>query len=186
MWQRAIRFFFMGCGAALCLGVTAASPISAVVPSFISQQIPEAKAGAATRFRWFAFSVYDARLYVAPGFIARNFSAQPFALELTYLRDLKGVAIAERSDEEITKLGYGTPAQRAQWLEKMRALFPNVSDGKRLTGLHVPQQGAVFFVDDKPLGEIRDPEFSKAFFAIWLDERTSAPELRAGLLAQAR
>ena len=36
---------------------------------------------------------------------------------------------------------------------------------------------------DRFLGEIADPEFGRAFFAIWLDPRTSAPQLRANLLS---
>jgi hypothetical protein len=31
-------------------------------------------------------------------------------------------------------------------------------------------------------GEIAEPEFARLFFAIWLDPRTSAPDLRAALL----
>ena len=32
------------------------------------------------------------------------------------------------------------------------------------------------------LGSIQEPAFARAFFGIWLDARTSAPELRAALL----
>jgi hypothetical protein len=32
------------------------------------------------------------------------------------------------------------------------------------------------------IDEIEDPEFARAFFAIWLDERTSAGRLRIRLL----
>jgi Chalcone isomerase-like len=40
-----------------------------------------------------------------------------------------------------------------------------------------------FYLDGKLLGEIADVEFAQAFFAIWLDPRTSASNLRKQLLA---
>ncbi len=135
--------------------------------------------GAGT-LRWFGLKVYDAELWTrgaAPDF------AQPFALNLRYARSLKGSAIAERSVEEIAGLAIGTPDQRRAWGRAMTKLFPDVQDGSSLTGLHVPGWGARFFRDGQPLGEIADPEFSRAFFSIWLDPRTSAPELRAALRA---
>jgi hypothetical protein len=48
----------------------------------------------------------------------------------------------------------------------------------------VPGFGARFWRNGAPLGEVADPAFSRAFFSIWLDPRTSAPELRAALLGQ--
>lgn len=129
--------------------------------------------------RWFGFKVYEATLRTegaAPEFTQR------FALELRYARALRGAAIAERSHEEIARLGFGAPAQREIWREAMRRLFPDVAAGDTLTGEHLPRRGARFLRNGLPLGEIADPEFARAFFSIWLDPRTSAPELRAALL----
>ena len=39
--------------------------------------------------------------------------------------------------------------------------------------------------DGRPIGRIDDPAFGAAFFGIWLDARTTAPNLRASLLKQA-
>jgi hypothetical protein len=36
----------------------------------------------------------------------------------------------------------------------------------------------------QPLGEIRDAEFARRFFAIWLSPQTSEPKLRLALLQQ--
>lgn len=154
------------------------------IPDFVRKQVPEAQLSGEGRLRWLGLSVYDARLYIPKqGFVAERFSSQPLALELRYLRGLKGQAIAERSAKEIEKLGLGTPAQRASWLQAMRNLFPNVSEGKILTGIHLPGQGAEFFANGQFLGRIDDEEFSRAFFAIWLDERTTVPQLRQALLS---
>lgn len=136
--------------------------------------------GAGT-FRWLGLKIYDAELWThgAPGAFTH-----PFALKLRYARNLKGAAIAERSIEEIEALGLGTPEKRRDWAIAMARLFPDVAKGSTLTGLHVPGRGARFFHDGKALGEIADPGFSQAFFSIWLDPQTSAPELRAALLAE--
>jgi hypothetical protein len=131
--------------------------------------------------RWFGLKVYEARLWTAGG--APDF-ARPLRLELRYARALRGTAIAERSDEEIARLGFGSPAERAAWSEAMKRLFPDVAPGDTLAGEHVPGFGARFSRNGAPLGEVADPAFSRAFFSIWLDPRTSAPELRAALLGR--
>jgi hypothetical protein len=41
-----------------------------------------------------------------------------------------------------------------------------------------------FFRNGTPIGDIDDREFARAFFAIWLDPRTSEPELRKQLLGE--
>jgi hypothetical protein len=48
--------------------------------------------------------------------------------------------------------------------------------------MHLPTRGAEFYHQGKLTGRIDDVEFAGAFFAIWLDERTREPALRARLL----
>jgi len=129
--------------------------------------------------RWFGLRIYDATLWAADR--AADFSA-PLRLELRYARALKGAAIAERSDEEIARLGFGTAAQRAAWSAAMARVFPDVPEGDPLAGEHLPARGARFYRNGALLGEIPDPAFSRAFFSIWLDPRTAEPGLRAALL----
>jgi len=131
--------------------------------------------------RWFGLKVYEARLWTAGG--APDL-ARPLRLELRYARALRGAAIAERSDQEISRLGFGSPEQRAAWSAAMRNLFPDVAPGDTLAGEHLPGRGARFLRNGAPLGEIADAEFSRAFFSIWLDPRTSAPDLRAALIGR--
>jgi hypothetical protein len=56
----------------------------------------------------------------------------------------------------------------------MKGIFPDVKEGSRITGIHIPNEAARFYLNGKLLGEIRDPEFAHSFFAIWLDKKTSA------------
>ena len=60
---------------------------------------------------------------------------------------------------------------------------PDVQPGDHVIGVFVPEQGTTFYADDKIIGTIAGDDFARAFFAIWLDPRTSAPGLRNQLLA---
>ncbi|EGF30188.1 Hypothetical protein IMCC9480_1932 [Oxalobacteraceae bacterium IMCC9480] len=166
---------------ALLLSLAMALPAWSA-PAFIEADVPAARLSGQGTFRWFGLSIYDAQLWVGPKGIAPD---APLALELTYSRSLNGKKIAESSVDEISKLGLGTPAQQADWLARMTALFPDVNDGTRLTGVLLPTLGARFYLDGKLLGEIADPVFARAFFAIWLDPKTSAGKLREALLMNA-
>jgi hypothetical protein len=108
---------------------------------------------------------------------------QPFALDLHYHRSLEGAKIAERSVDEIARLRIGSKAQRARWGEQMRAIFPDVQKGDRITGVHVPPATVRYFFNGQPIGDIVDGEFARAFFGIWLDPRTSRRDFRDLLLS---
>ena len=157
-----------------------------VTPDHVRRHIDDARPSGSGRLTWFGFHVYDARMFVPRNFNPANPSAQPFALEITYARSLEGRAIAERSRDEIARLGLGSDAQRQRWLADMVALFPDVKSGQQLVGIYRPGSSTRFYVDGGFLGEVADPEFGRAFFAIWLDPRTSAPQLRASLLSAPR
>jgi len=175
--------------AALVAAATIAAPAPAAatradasIPAHVSKHVGEVQLAGSGKFTWFGFHVYDAALFVPPGFDPAKATAQPFALELTYARRLDGKGIAETSRDEIERLGFGSEAQRASWHAQMVKLFPNVEKGRRLAGINLPGSGARFYFDGQLLGSIDDPAFAQAFFAIWLDERTRAPQLRESLL----
>jgi hypothetical protein len=135
---------------------------------------------------FWGFEVYQASLWITPGFSPGSYAQSCFALELAYLRDLKGADIAKRSVAEMRRQVTLSHEQQSTWENQMRALFPDVKSGERITGVHQPGKGAVFWHNERRLGEIRDPDFAKLFFGIWLSEQTSEPQLRQALLAQAQ
>ena len=139
-------------------------------------------ASAPVRLRVWGFEVYDARLWAMPGFAPARYAQQAFALELQYLRRLEGEAIASRSLDEMRRIGDFSEAQAQSWLTAMRAFFPDVASGQRITGVNQPGQGAAFWVNGQFAGEVKDPLFARLFFGIWLDPRTSEPKMRAQLL----
>jgi len=127
-------------------------------------------------FRRFGFLVYEAMLWAGDDPLQ-----PPLALRLTYKRNIEGRAIADASVKEIRQLGVADEAQLKRWGEVMARLFPDVRPGDQIVGQHLPE-GARFFFNDRWLGEVLEPAFARAFFAIWLDPKTSAPALRAALL----
>lgn len=156
----------------------------ATVPSHIQSELRDARLSGQGTFRWFGLKIYDAALWVEKSdFQPATPITTRLVLDLRYARELYGARIAQSSIDEISQLGYGSPAQHRVWLEKMTALFPDVREGTHISGVYLPAQGARFYLDGKLLGEIDDAEFARAFFAIWLDAGTSAAGLRKQLLA---
>lgn len=151
-------------------------------PAEIAATLPGARLIGRGRLRWLGLQIYDALLWAAstpPPSEAHN---ALLALELRYARALRGALIAERSIEEMRRVGPFSQADEQRWLEAMRRLFPDVDDGDRITGLHRPGESAVFFVNGRAAGEMREARFAELFFGIWLSPRTSQPALRAALL----
>ena len=126
-------------------------------------------------FRRFGFLVYEATLWAGDDPLR-----PPLALRLDYRRRIAGAAIAEASIDEMRRLGADPEALEA-WQERLARLFPDVAPGDHIVGLYRPD-GAHFLHNGRDLGRIDDPRFARDFFAIWLDPRTSAPDLRAALL----
>lgn len=146
------------------------SALSGVVPT------------APVRLHVWGFEVYDARLWTPVTFRHSQYAQHAFALELQYLRRLEGAAIASRSIDEMRRVGSFTEAQAQNWQTAMRALFPNVGPGERITGVNLPGVGAEFWVNGRRAGAVNDSDFARLFFGIWLNERTSEPKMRAQLL----
>ncbi len=153
-------------------------------PGYVRQVLPDAALVGQGLFRWFGLSIYKARLWGDKTRVtATGWPTSSFPLELEYTRMLYGEKIAIASIDEIKKLGLGSAAQHEQWLAEMKKIFPDVDEGRRLTGVFTPGQASRFFFDGSPIGDIADPEFGTAFFGIWLHPKTSAPKLRQALLS---
>lgn len=190
-WRRPGRSLAVGAvvlaGALLSAALAQANSPDAVGPKAAGQR-PEMAAlsgvvpTAPVRLRVWGFEVYDARLWTPPGFRFSQAAQFSYALELQYLRRLEGGAIASRSIDEMRRVGSFSDAQAQTWLAAMQALFPDVAAGERITGINLPGVGAEFWVNGRRVGVVKDPDFARLFFGIWLDERTSEPKMRAQLL----
>ena len=147
----------------------------------IYTHVPDAKIVGKARMSVFLWDVYDAVLYAPRGTWSKD---KPFALKLNYLRRLNGKKIADRSAEEIRGQGFSNELKLATWHAQMRKIFPDVENGEAITGVFTDNGEALFYKDNNEIGRIADPEFSRAFFGIWLDEKTSEPALRRELLGK--
>jgi len=168
--------------AALLGAALPAAALADVVPRPVQSAVPGAKLAGEGELRWFGLKVYSARLWAERALRPENFAGAPFALDLQYAMKLEGGAIADRSVKEMERMGFGDAQRRGRWLDAMKRLFPDVGNGDRLTGINEPGRGARFYHNDRPIGGVDDPDFATAFFAIWLDARTVAPQLREALL----
>ena len=154
------------------------------LPQELRASVPAAVLSGQATMSFWGIEIYAASLWVAPGFADSAYERSVFGLELVYLRDFKGADIAKRSIAEMQGQEVLHPELHTRWETQMRALFPNVKAGDRISGVHQPDVGAVFWCNGRMLGEIRDADFSKRFFGIWLAPQTSQPQLRRALLAR--
>ena len=168
----------------------ACTPLAAVaqtnVPAEVAAELPGATLLGNGRMTFFGLHIYDIRLWAGEAFSADTFERQPLALELEYARTLYGTLIAERSLDEMRRVGGFSDEQGQRWLAAMTQTFPDVAKGDRNTGVQRPQETARFFFNAAQRGEIRDAEFTRRFFGIWLAPQTSEPKLRQALLGPKR
>lgn len=152
-------------------------------PAEVRDAVPQAQLVGSGRLTVWGFDAYDAALWAPPGFQSAPYAGQTFALELVYLRDFTGEAIADRSIREMRRIGSVSEAQAAEWLRAMRSAFPDIRRGDRISGVNLPGGLVRFFTNGRLTGELRDETFARLFFGIWLAPQTSEPGLRRALLA---
>lgn len=148
------------------------------------EQMPQARTIGSGDLRWFGFKIYTARLWSEQNRFDPASSTSPYALELTYHRSISREQFVKTSLDEIVRL-FGSRYSAAtlkRWEAEMQRAFTDVNAGDQLIGVYLPEGGCRFYNSRQLLAEIRDPEFAKAFFAIWFDERTKDTALRSQLL----
>lgn len=152
------------------------------LPPEVTALLPDLKVRGGGLLRIWGFQVYHAWLWTLGG--GAYDPARPFALDIEYLRNFTAQALAERSIEEMRGQGRGSEAVYPRWLAEMQRVFVDVKPGDRLTGVATPERHARFFYNGSLRGEIADPAFTDAFFAIWLSERSSQARFRDLLIGK--
>ena len=130
--------------------------------------------------RWFGLRIYEATLW-APDPVSWQ-EGGAFALAIAYERSISSDRLVKATEDEMLRLGLADAARIATWRPVLEQAFPDVSPGDVIVGIHRPGEGVFFHYGDRPSGIVTDPDFATAFFAIWLDERTREPGLRARLI----
>jgi len=149
------------------------------LPLPVQSALPALKPLGEGRLRFFGLHVYDSALWALDGVWSFE---RAFALDIRYAMSIKGRDLSRRSIEEMRNIGVTDDAKLRRWEAAMDRLFPDIRPGDRLVGLHLPGREARFYNQERLIGTVPDPEFARAFFGIWLDERTSEPKLRAQML----
>jgi len=151
----------------------------------VPELFPQYRLVGKSRLTFWGVQVYDANLWATPTLKANNLSTQSFALELIYLRDFESKKIAEKSISEMRRSATITDAQAKAWTLELMRVIPDIKKGDRVLGENRPDVGTVFRVNGQLSGEIRDVEFARLFFGIWLSPQTSEPAMRSALMAGA-
>jgi hypothetical protein len=149
------------------------------LPAPAQALLPDAHETGAGTLRYFGFLIYRAKLWAAG---SRFDPESPFALGIRYARHVEGARLVRESVEQWRRMHYGLEERYQGWKNQLEHVLPDVKADDELVGLYRPGAGAQFYLNGKPTGEIADVELARAFFAIWLDPRTSQPDLRAALL----
>lgn len=165
--------------AALAFVAAAAAFAAPPLPDAVTRDFPALKEAGDTRFRFLGIHVYDISLWTTGASWKAN---ELHALQLIYQINIKGSALTERSIKEMRGQGWNDEAKLKKWEADMKRVFPDLKPGDRLVGVNTPGKGARFYNAGGALGSVDDPEFAKAFFDIWLDEKTSQPGMRSRLL----
>ena len=156
----------------------AAAPAMAALPPAVAAGDPALHRFSEAPFHKYFFHVYDASLWIRGTAWS---AAQPYALEIHYAMRVSGRDLARKSAEQIARQGVDA-ARIARWEAEMARIFPDIRPGDRLVGWALPGRETRFYFGERLAGIVADAEFTDAFFAIWLGERTSEPALRASLL----
>lgn len=161
------------------LGICIADVVSAS-SNILPTVLPDAQLVGKGKLTYMVWDVYNATLYAPKGQWNKD---KPFALKLDYLREISGKDIAGAAVSEMRQQGFTDEVKLAEWYAQMEEIFPDVGPGTALMGIYKPNQATAFYNQNGELvGQVKDPEFGKYFFAIWLGENTSRPMLRANLL----
>ncbi len=176
------RAWLLAAAGAVLLGPVRAQNATPPAPAELTADLPQARLQGSGRLRFMGLRVYDVRLWAGASPVGTQWAGLPLALELEYARKLDGAQIAERSLVEMRRQAEPAADTAERWLAAMKTIFPDVREGDRIMGVHLPGQGARFFHNGTLRGEVRDTEFARLFFGIWLSPRTSEPALREALL----
>lgn len=168
----------------LCMAAAASAAVPQVMRAESRGELPGWQMRGRGTMRVLGLTVYDAALWVAPGFEPAEWANHGLMLRLDYHRKLEGRAIAERSLQEMRRGGPIDDVDARRWQAWMESAFGDVQPGDHLAGRWWPdRQTTGIRRNGSAWQELGDPAFGRRFFGIWLAPHSSAPALRSRLLA---
>ena len=159
------------CASIALFGIGGAHTSYALLPSWLEAS-PRLVGEA--RFRLFFFDIYHAELLAPDG---RYDGAAPYALRLSYMRDVSSKTIVETSIDEMRRQGSAGDTKLAEWADWIRQHFPDMQKGDEAMMVALTNGGMALYHNQLKLGQTVDPAFTEAFFAIWLSDNALKPDL---------
>ena len=163
----------------LLLTAVAAASWAGDLPVPLREVKPDLRPVGTAALHWFGLHVYDIALYAQETVHTTNSTA---VLSIRYNISIKRRKLLDTTLKEWQRMDKGKDVQRAQWIQQLETLWPDLKSGDSLTAFMRRDGATQFYFGDRLLGEVPDPEFGPAFFAIWLDAKCRYPEVRDGLL----
>jgi hypothetical protein len=127
------------------------------------------------------WDVYKSELYTLNGAYQKD--VFPQALKVHYLRNIKAKDLIERTEEEWQKLGVNSQTS-APWIKQLSTMWPDIKKGDELLILVNKNGDSDFYFNQQSIGAIKDNEFGSSFLRIWLDEKSSYPDLQKKLIGE--
>lgn len=119
------------------------------------------------------FDVYKAELLSADGRYTGIKS--PLILKLNYRRNISQRDLLEETQKQIEK--FARSDQTDLWLATLSQIWPDISKGDQLAFWIDQKNTGHFFYNERLIGSLKDPAFSRAFIQIWLSDKSSYPDL---------
>lgn len=164
---------------ALGLVLSACLSSAADLPAPLLEAEPGIRLVGTAKMRWWGKHLYDIALYSEDVPYTTNSTA---VLTLHYHISIKRERLLKTTLEEWDGLGIVDDTQRKEWIGQLAMLWPDVKPGDTLTAFCRRNGPTRCYHGDKLVGEVKDPAFGPAFFAIWLDAKCSHPKARDSLL----
>lgn len=159
---------------------------AAMIPLLcMASQAPELgmrKTGEA-ELKWFGISIYTASLWSGSSPFSDEPESGTLMLSIEYHRNVSQSKILKSTKKEWARLGQVDQDKRQAWLGALAGFLPDVGAGDSLSSLVVAGGETRFYLGNTEIGSITDPEFGRAFLAIWLDPTSRYPRQRRKLLS---
>lgn len=163
----------------LAVLVLASPAFAAARPSELQGIAKSAQPYGHARLTRYFFHVYDVELWTD----AREWSYESsFALTVTYAMSFSAQDLAASTLEEVRHVTEVSAQEEKRFGVYLARAYVPVKSGDRISALYTPPDKVSFYLNGDMTTSIEDKEFSRAFFDIWLSQKTSEPSLRAGLL----
>jgi hypothetical protein len=133
-----------------------------------------------TKLTVLLWDIYESTLYSSNGEYQQ--AQRPIALKIRYLRNIKASKLIKQTRKEWQHLGVEHD-ETELWLSQLALLWPDIKQDDELIFM-VDEQTNTFYHNGKPIGGIKNNDFSRYFLDIWLSEKCRFPKLRAQLVGE--